>query len=54
MGQIYNIGTQKERTVMDVARDIADMFDLPADNITHVRDRAFNDQRCGVLPACLC
>lgn len=45
VGQIYNIGTQKERTVMDVARDIAGMFDLPDTNITHVRDRAFNDQR---------
>ena len=46
VGEIYNIGTQKERTVMDVAHDIAAMFDLPEENITHVRDRAFNDQRC--------
>ena len=57
VGQIYNIGTQKERTVMDVARDIAAMFDLPDTDITHVRDRAFNDQRCGLAPAgapCTC
>ena len=52
VGQIYNIGTQKERTVMDVARDIAEIFDLPEENITHVRDRAFNDQRCSPLAGC--
>ena len=46
VGETYNIGTQKERTVLDVAHDIASVFNLPADNITHVRDRAFNDQRC--------
>lgn len=49
VGETYNIGTQKERTVMDVARAIAKHFDLPADRIVHVRDRAFNDQRCAAL-----
>jgi UDP-glucose 4,6-dehydratase len=44
-GEIYNIGTQKERTVMDVAHDIAKFFDMPGDKIKHVRDRAFNDRR---------
>ena len=45
IGEIYNIGTQKERTVMAVAKDIATHFNLPMDSIVHVRDRAFNDQR---------
>ena len=45
IGETYNIGTQKERTVMDVANAIAKHFKLPTDNIVHVRDRAFNDQR---------
>ncbi|KAK9821597.1 hypothetical protein WJX81_003774 [Elliptochloris bilobata] len=45
IGETYNIGTQKERTVLDVAHDIVKVFNLPSDNITHVRDRAFNDQR---------
>ena len=45
VGETYNIGTQKERTVMDVAHSIAKHFNLPMDNIVHVRDRAFNDQR---------
>ncbi|KAK9833625.1 hypothetical protein WJX74_000982 [Apatococcus lobatus] len=44
-GEVYNIGTQKERTVMDVARDIAKLFNMPEDKIQHVRDRAFNDRR---------
>ena len=47
VGETYNIGTQKERTVMDVAHSIAKHFSLPMDNIVHVRDRAFNDQRWG-------
>lgn len=45
IGETYNIGTQKERTVLDVATDISSIFDAPSDRITHVRDRAFNDQR---------
>ena len=44
IGEVYNIGTQKERTVLDVARDICKMFNLPESKIVHVRDRAFNDR----------
>lgn len=29
IGEVYNIGTQKERTVMDVAHQIAKIFKLP-------------------------
>ena len=45
VGETYNIGTQKERTVREVANDIAQIFGLPANKITNVRDRAFNDRR---------
>ena len=44
VGEVYNIGTQKERTVLDVASDIAEHFKLPKEKIVHVRDRAFNDR----------
>ena len=44
VGEVYNIGTQKERTVLDVAQDIAKVFELPSEKIVHVRDRAFNDR----------
>ena len=44
-GEVYNIGTDKERTVVDVARDIAKSFGLPVAKIIHVKDRAFNDRR---------
>ena len=43
--QVYNIGSQKERTVLEVAHDIAAIFSLPESKIVHVRDRAFNDRR---------
>lgn len=45
VGETYNIGTQKERTVVDVARDICKLFNMPDSKIVHVRDRAFNDRR---------
>lgn len=45
VGHTYNIGTQKERTVSDVARDIAKIFNLEHEQIVNVRDRAFNDRR---------
>jgi dTDP-D-glucose 4,6-dehydratase len=35
----------QERCVLDVARDIAKIFDMPESKIVHVKDRAFNDQR---------
>lgn len=44
-GEVYNIGTERERTVLDVARDIAKAFDLPLSKVVHVKDRAFNDRR---------
>mmetsp|Transcript_37783 Transcript_37783/g.89711 ORF Transcript_37783/g.89711 Transcript_37783/m.89711 type:complete len:362 (-) Transcript_37783:35-1120(-) len=44
-GETYNIGTQKERSVMEVARDIARVFNLREDKVVHVQDRAFNDRR---------
>ncbi|KAK9842897.1 hypothetical protein WJX74_004089 [Apatococcus lobatus] len=45
IGETYNIGTQKERQVVEVARDIAARFKLSEDHIVKVKDRAFNDQR---------
>lgn len=45
-GEVYNIGTQIERTVLDVAKDVCQVFQREAgSNIEHVRDRAFNDRR---------
>ncbi len=46
VGETYNIGTQKERSVVDVARDICRLFNRDPDTtVKHVRDRAFNDRR---------
>lgn len=45
IGSIYNIGTQHEKTVMDVAKDILKHFHLTEDRLEHVTDRAFNDRR---------
>jgi len=46
VGETYNIGTQKERSVVDVATDICKVFKLdPATHVKHVKDRAFNDRR---------
>lgn len=45
VGEVYNIGTQKERSVLDVAADVAKIFGLPGSKVVHVRDRAFNDRR---------
>lgn len=53
IGEIYNIGTDDERTVLSVAHDIARMVthnslrvsrDIAA-NVEYVQDRAFNDTR---------
>ena len=44
VGGIYNVGTDKERSVADVARDIAKYFALPEAKIIMVKDRAFNDK----------
>jgi dTDP-D-glucose 4,6-dehydratase len=49
VGEVYNIGTQKERSVLEVVKAIAQHMNVSMDRIKHVEDRAFNDQRCGPL-----
>lgn len=44
VGEIYNIGAEKERSVLDVMREVNKLVDCAA-NIEHVEDRKFNDQR---------
>jgi UDP-glucose 4,6-dehydratase len=45
-GEVYNIGTQKERSVLSVAQEIASHFDRQLDSsVCYVKDRAFNDRR---------
>jgi UDP-glucose 4,6-dehydratase len=44
LGEVYNIGTQVERSVVSVAADICGHFNLPQGKIVNVRDRAFNDR----------
>jgi UDP-glucose 4,6-dehydratase len=46
IGHVYNIGTKKERTVLNVARDICNLFNLDCEkSIRFVDNRPFNDQR---------
>lgn len=46
VGHVYNIGTKRERRVIDVAKDICKLFSLdPDDMIKFVDNRPFNDQR---------
>lgn len=46
VGHVYNIGTKKERRVIDVAKDICKLFSMdPETNIKFVDNRPFNDQR---------
>ncbi|KAK9099985.1 hypothetical protein Scep_023415 [Stephania cephalantha] len=46
IGHVYNIGTQRERRVLDVAEDICKLFGLdPEVAIKFVENRPFNDQR---------
>ncbi|KAJ8763003.1 hypothetical protein K2173_023208 [Erythroxylum novogranatense] len=46
IGHVYNIGTKKERRVIDVAKDICKLFCLnPDTQIKFVDNRPFNDQR---------
>ncbi|CAI0377730.1 unnamed protein product [Linum tenue] len=46
VGHVYNIGTKKERRVIDVASDICNLFGLnPEEQIKFVENRPFNDQR---------
>uniref|UniRef100_A0A1D1YPB5 UDP-glucose 4,6-dehydratase n=1 Tax=Anthurium amnicola TaxID=1678845 RepID=A0A1D1YPB5_9ARAE len=46
VGHVYNIGTKKERRVIDVAKDVCKLFELDPDAvIKFVENRPFNDQR---------
>ncbi|KAJ3670988.1 hypothetical protein LUZ60_008414 [Juncus effusus] len=46
VGHVYNIGTKKERRVIDVAKDVCALFSLDPDRVIRfVEDRPFNDQR---------
>jgi UDP-glucose 4,6-dehydratase len=46
VGHVYNIGTVKERRVIDVAKDICRLFGLDTEKvIMFVENRPFNDQR---------
>ncbi|CAL5434820.1 unnamed protein product [Camellia sinensis] len=46
IGHVYNIGTKKERSVSDVARDVCKLFGLNSEEVIKlVQDRPFNDQR---------
>lgn len=46
VGHVYNVGTKKERRVLDVAKDICKLFNMDAEkSIEFVENRPFNDQR---------
>ncbi|KAI6690269.1 hypothetical protein NL676_027097 [Syzygium grande] len=46
VGHVYNIGTKKERRVIDVAKDICKLFSMDSEtSIKFVENRPFNDQR---------
>ncbi|KAJ8492477.1 hypothetical protein OPV22_014198 [Ensete ventricosum] len=46
VGHVYNIGTKRERRVIDVAKDICALFSLDPDKVIQfVENRLFNDQR---------
>ena len=45
VGQTYNIGSQRERSVLSVAHDVLALFQQPPERVLFVRDRAFNDRR---------
>ncbi|KAK9688710.1 hypothetical protein RND81_09G005800 [Saponaria officinalis] len=46
VGHVYNIGTKRERRVIDVARDVCKLFSVDPENvIKFVENRPFNDQR---------
>jgi len=45
-GEVYNIGTSKEQTVLEVATALCSLFGIdPEKRIQFVQDRPFNDQR---------
>ena len=46
-GETYNIGTNEERSVLQVAHDICASLNIdPVTTIEYVSDRLFNDRRC--------
>ncbi|PIA46110.1 hypothetical protein AQUCO_01600406v1 [Aquilegia coerulea] len=46
IGHVYNVGTQRERRVLDVAEDVCKLFGLNSkDVIKFVDNRPFNDKR---------
>nr|GEX13805.1 hypothetical protein [Tanacetum cinerariifolium] len=46
VGHVYNIGTKRERRVIDVAKDMCKLFNMDANaSIMFVENRPFNDQR---------
>ncbi|KAF5200266.1 Udp-glucose 4-epimerase [Thalictrum thalictroides] len=46
IGNVYNVGTQRERRVLDVAEDVCKLFGLNSkDVIKFVDNRPFNDKR---------
>jgi UDP-glucose 4,6-dehydratase len=46
IGEVYNIGTSKERSVLQVAHDVCAHFGLNAGGVLeHTTDRLFNDRR---------
>ncbi|KAF4373197.1 hypothetical protein CsatB_021499 [Cannabis sativa] len=46
VGHVYNIGTKRERRVIDVAKEICSLFSMnPDTHIKYVENRPFNDQR---------
>lgn len=45
LGERYNIGTNVDRTVLEVVQTIAQELHVGEDRIKHVEDRIFNDQR---------
>ena len=48
VGQTYAIGSERQRSVLEVAADVLALHAAPpAGQLAHVRDRAFNDRRQG-------
>ncbi|KAK9674228.1 hypothetical protein RND81_12G219500 [Saponaria officinalis] len=46
VGHVYNIGTKRERRVIDVARDVCKLFSIDSEKVIEfVENRPFNDQR---------
>ncbi|KAG9159261.1 hypothetical protein Leryth_025084 [Lithospermum erythrorhizon] len=46
VGHVYNVGTKRERRVIDVAKDVAELFSMDTEKcIQFVENRPFNDQR---------